>query len=338
MSRRVTPFLVLEGAYMALELHVMRLRYHYTTVLLALAVASLAFWQVYFAPPPDFPADHIVTIEEGLPVSGIAASLAEQKLIRSPLAFEVIARVTGTGETIQSGKYIFAKPIGLVALYSRLANGEFGITATRVVIIEGMRVREIARLMKAEFPDFDDESFVEEALPLEGYLFPDTYFLYPDITPHELIELMYANFETRKAEVIDDAKASGRPFPDLLVMASLLEKEARSIGEKRMVAGILWNRVELGMPLQVDAVFGYINDVPIYSPLFSDLDVESPYNTYRNKGLPPGPIGNPGIASIRAAATPAETEYLYYLTGRDGNMYYAETFEEHKRNRARYLD
>ncbi len=323
---------------MALELHLMRLRYHYTSVLLLLAVAFLSLWHVFLSPPKDFPAGHIVTIEEGLPVSGIAHSLAEQNLIRSPLAFEFMARLTGDQNELKSGKYIFAEPTALVGLYSRIANGEFGITATRVVIIEGARVREIGRQIKAEFPDFDEELFVLEALPLEGYLFPDTYFLYPDVTPHDLIELMYANFEERKKEVDADIRASGRPFPDILTMASLLEKEARSLSEKRMIAGILWNRIEADMPLQVDAVFGYINDVPIYSPLFEDLEVESPYNTYRNRGLPPGPIGNPGIASIRAAATPTDSEYLYYLTGRDGNMYYAKTFEEHKRNRARYLD
>ncbi|MBP9816793.1 MAG: endolytic transglycosylase MltG, partial [Candidatus Pacebacteria bacterium] len=104
------------------------------------------------------------------------------------------------------------------------------------------------------------------------------------------------------------------------------------------VSGILWNRIELGMPLQVDAVFGYIQDTQTYSPSFDDLEIESPYNTYRNKGLPPGPIANPGVNSILAAVTPTKTEYLYYLTGRDGKMYYAETFEAHKANRARYLD
>jgi UPF0755 protein len=123
----------------------------------------------------------------------------------------------------------------------------------------------------------------------------------------------------------------------LVIMASLLEREAKTLADKRMVAGILWNRIKIGMPLQVDAVFGYIHDRATYSPSFDDLHVDSPYNTYLNKGLPPGPIDNPGLDSIIAAATPTKTSDLYYLTGSDGQMHYAKTFEQHKQNRALYL-
>jgi len=121
-------------------------------------------------------------------------------------------------------------------------------------------------------------------------------------------------------------------------MASLVEKEARTLENKKLVAGVLWNRIKLHMPLQVDAVFGYINDRDTYAPSFADLTVDSLYNTYTHQGLPPGPIDNPGLDSIEAALYPATSTYLYYLTDKNGVMHYAKTFEEHKKNKEKYLN
>jgi UPF0755 protein len=120
-------------------------------------------------------------------------------------------------------------------------------------------------------------------------------------------------------------------------MASLLEREANTAKDRRIVAGILWERLKIGMPLQVDAVFSYILEKDAYAPLFEDLKIESPYNTYLYRGLTPTPIGNPGIDAILAAAEPTKTKYLYYLTGKDGHMYYATTFAGHQSNREKYL-
>ena len=120
-------------------------------------------------------------------------------------------------------------------------------------------------------------------------------------------------------------------------MASLVEKEARTIASRRLVAGILWNRLELGMPLQVDAVFGYIFNRETYSPSFADLTTESPYNLYLHKGLPPGPINNPGLDALGATLNPTKTDYLYYLTGTDNLMHYATTYAGHLANQRKYL-
>ena len=134
-----------------------------------------------------------------------------------------------------------------------------------------------------------------------------------------------------------DIAASGHSFSDIIIMASLIEREARRSEDRRMVAGVLWNRIKKGMPLQVDAVFGYIYGRTTYSPSFDDLKIDSPYNTYKYAGLPAGPICNPGLDAIEAALHPAETKYLYYLTGRDGLMRYATTYALHKANIAKYL-
>ena len=123
----------------------------------------------------------------------------------------------------------------------------------------------------------------------------------------------------------------------VVTMASILEKETKVGEDRAVVSGILWKRVSIGMALQVDAVFGYIHNTDTYHPSLDDLEVDSPYNTYRNPDLPPGPIGNPGIDALRAALSPVSSKYLYYLSGKDGTVHYAETFEGHKKNRELYL-
>ena len=148
---------------------------------------------------------------------------------------------------------------------------------------------------------------------------------------------MRANFNTKIASSSRDIVASGHTLSDIVIVASLIEKEARTIANKRIVAGILWNRLALGMPLQVDAVFGYIFNRDTYSPSFEDLKVDSPYNTYTHTGLPPGPISNPGFDSIDATLHPTKTDYLYYLTGSDNLMHYATTYAGHQTNQRTYL-
>jgi UPF0755 protein len=148
---------------------------------------------------------------------------------------------------------------------------------------------------------------------------------------------MRDNFDAKLAPLVADVRASGRRLSDTVILASLVEKEARTSVNRRIVAGILLNRLRLGMPLQVDAVFGYIYGRDTYSPSFADLKVDSPYNTYMHPGLPPGPINNPGLDALLAVLHPTETAYLYYLTDRDGVMHYAKTYATHQANQAKYL-
>ena len=135
----------------------------------------------------------------------------------------------------------------------------------------------------------------------------------------------------------DSVAASGHSLDEIIIMASLIEKEARTTQVRRIISGILWNRIGIDMPLQVDAVFGYILNRPTFSPTFDDLKIDSPFNTYRNKGLPPGPIGSPSLDAILAAADPEKNNYLFYLSDPNGVMHYSVTFEEHKANRAAFL-
>ena len=136
----------------------------------------------------------------------------------------------------------------------------------------------------------------------------------------------------------DAIKKSGRTQDEILTMASILEKEASKIKDRQQIAGVLWHRIDVGMPLQVDAVFPYIIGKNTFELTREDLAVDSPYNTYKYKGLPPGPIGNPGLDSILAAATPIKSKYVFFLSDKQGNFHYAVTYAQHLVNKAKYLD
>ena len=148
---------------------------------------------------------------------------------------------------------------------------------------------------------------------------------------------MRENFDAKISSLSADINTSGHSISDTVIMASIVEKEARTSTNRKIVAGVLWNRLALGMPLQVDAVFGYIFNRDTYSPSLADLKTESPYNLYLHIGLPPGPIDNPGLDSLLAALHPTKTNYFYYLTDPNGVMHYATTFAEHQANQMKYL-
>lgn len=264
--------------------------------------------------------------------------LAERGVVRSAFIFKAYTRLTFQDRSLANGPYVFDRPIGLVPLVYRLATGEHGLVTARVTFTEGMTITDMGRALRTELPDFDSERFYELASTSEGYLFPDTYFFIPGTEPQEVVERLRTRFDERVGTVQDSITASGRDLNDLVIMASIIEREAKTEEDMRIISGILWNRLENDMPLQVDAPFGYIHDENGYTPTARDLETDSPYNTYLNRGLPAGAISNPGLVALLAAATPKKTSYVYYLTGRDGQMRYARTFEEHKRNRELYLD
>lgn len=289
-----------------------------------------------FAPPAHFQNTSLV-IREGTSAADVAQILAEHDVIAEPLALRVLLRIFGRDNAIQAGAYRFSRPEGVVTIAVRLVTGTFGYRQVKITVPEGETVRDIASRVAKAFPDISADNFLASAESNEGYLYPDTYFISASSTPDSIIETMRDNFDTQTGTLQSAALISGHSFLDILTMASLVEREARDETDRRIVAGILWNRIKRDMPLQVDAVFGYIKGRDTYSPSLADLKIDSPYNTYTHRGLPPGPICNPGIDAIDAALHPTDTEYLYYLTGTDGKMHYATTFAEHQANRKKYL-
>ena len=303
----------------------------------AAAIILVFGYALVLAPPSDFPSGDIVVISRGASASDIAKQLSDAHIIKSPVILRFILRVSVSSSRVKSGAYLFSAPQNVILIASRISAGEYGLPPVRVTFPEGVTVRDISEKVEEALPLVLAEDIIYLGKPQEGYLFPDTYLFPPDATAKSIIDAMRTNFDVKIASLTTDIKASGHSISDIVIMASLVEKEARSTEVRRVIAGILWNRLELGMSLQVDAVFGYIFNRETYSPSYEDLKVDSPYNTYTHTGLPPGPINNPGLDSLKAAITPIKTNYLYYLTDKNGVMHYATTYAEHQSNQRKYL-
>lgn len=307
------------------------------TVVFALVVLLVGY-RLTLAPPADFSPGSTVIIARGASASLVAQTLADAHIIAHPVLLRIILRLSGSDNQARAGMYRFNAPENLLTVAYRLVAGVYGIPPVRVTLPEGMSTREMAERIAGVYPSISANDFLAAGQPYEGYLFPDTYFFPPSADAASIVKAMRANFDARTSSLSEEIRLSGHSLSDVVILASLIEKEARTTVNKRIVAGILFNRLKLGMPLQVDAVFGYIYGRDTYSPSAADLTVKSPYNTYTHIGLPPGPINNPGLDSIDAVLHPTKTAYLYYLVGKDGLMHYATTHAGHQANRKKYLD
>lgn len=310
------------------------------TIILGLTALFFVWSILYtvFGPPHHFPVGNVVTIEEGMTLSEAARHFEAEGVVRSSFWMNVFVRVFGHEGGVVAGDYAFENGKSVVSVARRVSKGIYGLTSIRVTVPEGITAYEISEILVEKFSHISQNKFLELTKDKEGYLFPDTYFFLPNVSEEQIIEEMERNFWKKIATIQDEIDAFGRPVEDIVIMASLLEEEARKFETRRMIAGILWERIRIGMALQVDAVFPYIIGKNTYEVTLEELQVDSPYNTYKYPGLPIGAITNPGLSSLRAAALPIESSYLFYLSDREGNMYYARDFEEHKVNRRLYLN
>ncbi len=311
-----------------------------TKILFSVALTIVfvsAFFSFLSLPPSAFPKDATILVEKGASLGEVSLLLKNGNTIRSRGLFELCARVTGGDKPIVAGRYLFKEPISVCAVAFRIVHGISGIPAIRVTIPEGMSNKEIALLFASKLPKFDSVLFLEQLRNKEGYLFPDTYFFTGDTTTEDIEMVMNENFNKKTEPLKTAIEASKHSLSDIIIMASILEKEATTEEDKGIVSGILWKRISKGMPLQVDATFMYLLGKKSSEITAADLKMKSAYNTYRNKGLPAGPIGNPGIIAIRAAINPSPSPYFYYLSDDNGVMHYAKTFAEHVANKAKYL-
>lgn len=303
-------------------------------VLLGVIIA----YNLWLAPPKNFPVNKIIKIQSGQSVRQIAERLYEQDIIAHPELFIALERILGQEQGIIAGGYYFDQPLNVLVVARRLSRGDFNITPIKVTLPEGITVKEMSQIFQKSLPEFDPQKFKELTKGKEGYLFPDTYYFLPTTTTDEVVKQLSETFKNKTAPLAAKALWSKHSFEDIIVMASLLEEEAKTFSDRKMIAGILWKRLSAGMRLQVDAVFPYIIGKNTFQLTKADLQVDSPYNTYRYAGLPAGPISNPGLESIMAALDPTPSPYWFYLTGDDGKMYYSKDFDGHKDNRVNYLD
>ena len=304
------------------------------TLLLTLCVVT---WAAFFVAPGDFKEGHVVKIPEGYSITEVASVLRDEGMIRSESAFTFLSVILGNQGGIKAGSYYFEKSENVLSIAMRLTQGEYGLTPILIRIPEGASTAEMAQIFSNKLELFDEERFLDIGSELEGYLFPDSYYFLPTDTEEDVIERMQETFFREVRTIEEEIRAFGIPLKEAVIMASLLEREARDHEVRRRIAGVLWNRIEIGMPLQVDAVFVYLLGKGSFDLTLKDLALDSPYNTYQNIGLPPGPIASPSLSSIKAAVTPIPSEDLYYLADFHGVTHFSETFEEHKQKKALYL-
>ncbi|MBX4198230.1 endolytic transglycosylase MltG [Candidatus Parcubacteria bacterium] len=308
---------------------------------LGLFFVFLLSWYFFsYRPPLNFPGSGIVTIPDGASLSAIANRLEKDNVITSPFWFTNFVLLFKHENKVVGGQYYFEKPLNVYAIARRVTSGDYNMDQLKTTIPEGSSVTEIAAIIKKNYPSFESERFIQLAREREGYLFPDTYLLGADAPPEKIVSILTATFDQKMQDpgIRAAIEKFGRPLHEVITMASILEGEARQTRTRQVIAGILWKRIQIGMPLQVDTAFRYVNGKTTRDLTLADLKIDSPYNTYLYQGLPPTPISNPGLDSIKAAVTPITTNYLFFLTDRDGNMHYAETHEEHAYNKDIYLD
>jgi UPF0755 protein len=313
--------------------------------LVVLLVAAAAIARL-LAEPPVPPPGAALVVHEGDVLASVATRLERGGVIRSALLFRIAARLAGRDRRLQPGEYRFTAPLTTPQLLDLLASGG---SRPELTIPEGLTVREVAALLArngygdaerflclADDPDF----LMAAGVPgpqLEGYLFPDTYRFTTVMSPSEILGIMVRHFNERfDAERYRRAAARGMGVNEILTLASIVEKESSLAPERPVVAGVFYNRLRLGMPLQSDPTVIYA--IPDFDGDLTRADLARPsaYNTYVIMGLPPGPIANPGLAAIDAALTPTDTSYLYFVSRNDGSHVFAATLADHNRNVARY--
>jgi UPF0755 protein len=318
-----------------------------------IAAIGLGWWAYdrVNTPYKSFAGDEVfVELPAGSSVSGMASRLAEAGVVRDRLTFRLAARISGNERRLQAGEYRFAAAATPWEVVDRLSRGD--VYAHAVTFPEGLTIREMAQVF-GETPLGSAEEFLDAAnapaliasvdpgaRSLEGYLFPDTYSLARRAGAEAMIRAMVARFErTFDAPRRAQAEARGMTPREVVTLASLVEKETAVPAERPTVAAVYLNRLRIGMPLQCDPTV-------IYAMMLAgrwkgnigraDLQIDSPYNTYRYRGLPPGPIASPGIGAIDAVLAPADVPYLYFVSRNDGTHVFASTLAEHNRNVAEW--
>lgn len=304
-------------------------------ILITLFSLGIFFWWE-LTPPSSTGKEIFFVIKRGENLFSIGKRLKEQGLIRNPLSFYLAIFIKGKQEKIQAGSFdlrVGLSPWEIVEILTH------GVNDVWVTFPEGWRREEFARRLSSNLENFNEEEFLRLTENLEGYLFPDTYLLPKHASPSALVKIFTKNFE----------KKVGLISKEELILASIVEREVKHSQDRPIVAGILLKRMRANWPLQVDATVQYakanreckflsLEKCEWWPKVTSeDIKIDSPFNTYKYKGLPPSPICNPGLESIRAVLNPLPTDYWYYLSDEKGIVHFAKTIEEHNQNIDKYL-
>lgn len=307
-------------------------------------------------------ADKIFAIEKGQGVNEISANLKEEGFIKNCFIFETFVWSKKMESKFKAGEYVLNTGMNMAEIAKKLTEGHVLSQEREIKIIEGWNVKDIADYLekegvaeKEEFLEIvnDEEwkrstaasselgflSQITEGKSLEGFLFPDTYRVYKNADALDVIDKMLTNFGVKVDEKMRaDIKAQNKDLYDIIIMASIIEKEVTSVEDMKMVSDIFWRRIEAGIPLQSCATIAYVLGKNKEQYTYEDTRVESEYNTYMNRGLPPGPICNPGFNAIKAAIYPEENSYWYFLSkSSNGETVFSKSLDEHNANKIKYL-
>lgn len=256
-----------------------------------------------------------IHVAKGQTLDSIAKELEQKHIVRHSFVLKAFVIFFKGSHLVPRGDYVFKERMPAWKVGWWLASGHHNIDPIKVTFKEGVTNDEIIKILSEKLVAFRKDLFVSDSRVKQGYLFPDTYFFFPQTTSEEIVDMLTSNFDARISKLESDIKKSGHNLSDIIRMASLIEKEANGDSDSAIISGILWKRISNGMLLQVDA-----------SPI-----------TYKEKGLPTTPISNPGLVSIKASINPKDSPYLYYLHDKSGMIHLARTYPEHQANINRYL-
>ncbi|HNV44959.1 endolytic transglycosylase MltG [Candidatus Woesebacteria bacterium] len=314
--------------------------------LLIFVIIVISGWAIFISllQAPNSSDQSTVTfiIPKGEATQNIAQRLKAEGLIRSPLAFRLALYQQGKQTSIQAGSFKLSPSMSVSELTQVLTKGTDDLWIT---IPEGWRREEIAAsLVKQDLSEFDEQEFLVLTDGLEGQLFPDTYLVPKASTTASIVNLLVNTFESKVLTALaEDLASSQLDLNQILTLASLVQRESANEQDMPLIAGILFNRLEINMPLQVDATLQYVKGYSVAeqtwwsNPVAADKNLASAFNTYQNPGLPPQPICNPGLAAIKAVLHPQSTTALYYIHDLADQIHTADTIEGHNANVNQYL-
>jgi len=293
-----------------------------------------------------------VDVKSGETVDQLASDLQSRGLIRSSFWFGWFAKFKGLGNDLHAGKFKLDSGMGASAIVARLGAAP-EVTTHRLVLAEGLNARQMAQRVEQAGLGISAQQYLDEVTTgsfdypflqgrpsggsLEGFLFPDTYSVPDGSSAHDLVKMQLDDFAQRAAPLLQ-APPHGLTAYQVVVMASIVEREAQFPDDRPQVASVLYNRLDQNMRLQVDASVLYGLHVVGRSPTADELKQDTPYNTYLHAGMPPTPIANPGTASLQASAHPASTQFLFYVSDACGHNHYSVTVQQHDQQVARYLN
>ncbi len=296
-------------------------------ILILSILGGFFLWQgIYLPKDINFVEEKIFSIEKSQGLFKIAENLEKENLIKGNFYFKAYALSQGYAKSLQSGEYLLSPSMSIPEIVQKIISGD--TASITITVPEGLTIKQIEERMDLNLPGEN----------LEGFLFPDTYRFPVNVRGEEVVARMRENFDRKlTADLREEIKKQGKIIFEIVTMASMIEKEVRTLEDKKLVSGVLQKRLEVNMPLQVDATIVYITGKRTVRVPLEDLQIDSPYNTYKYRGLPAGPICNPGLESIIAAIYPEDSQYWFYLSTPEGETIFSRTLEEHNIAKAKYL-